>query len=286
MYAINQLSRFNSCPREGHLKDLIHVYGFLHKWPNRRIVSGGLDSPTFLNEINTIKVKPPGNMKDYYRDSEWYDLPNIPSPKGKPVEVNIFVDASHADDKKDRKSVTGYVIFIGDMPYKYQSKRQKHVATSTYSAEFVALKIAVEEAISLKYTLQSIGVPLKGPIKIHCDNEAVLTSASTPGTELKRKSVAVAYHAVREAYALGVVEFYKVDTVDNIADVFTKPLNRLKFFRHTNRFLYKYQPDTKDLKQHDEVGASQPASANQQRRIKNRIKRLVKNHRFRSILED
>ena len=160
------------------------------------------------------------------------------------------------------------------------------MATSTYSAEFVALKIAVEEAISLKYTLQSIGVPLKVPIKIHCDNEAILTSASTPGTELKRKSVAVAYHAVREAYALGVVEFYKVDTVDNIADVFTKPLNRLKFFRHKNWVLYNYQPDTTDLEQHDEVGVSQPASANQQRRIKNKIKRLVKNHRFRRISGD
>ena len=71
-------------------------------------------------------------MKDYYPDSTFEDLKDAPDPKSDPVEVNIFVDASHADDKIDRKSVTGMMVYIGDMLIKSVSRRQKSVATSTF----------------------------------------------------------------------------------------------------------------------------------------------------------
>ena len=125
LYPINQMSRYSSAPREGHLKLLKGVFQFINKWRNRGIVSRGADTIPFWNQIKTYKMVKPGNMKEYYRDSEFLDLPNALEPKGKPVEINIFVDANHGDDKKDRKSVTGYVIFVGDMPYKWGSKRQK-----------------------------------------------------------------------------------------------------------------------------------------------------------------
>ena len=111
-----------------------------------------------------------------------------------PVEVNIFVDASHADDKIDRKSVTGMMIYIGDMLIKSVSKRQKSVATSTFSSEFLALKSAVEEAQGIRLLLQSIGVPLQGPIQVQSDSESVLKSAANPGHESKRKHVTISFN--------------------------------------------------------------------------------------------
>lgn len=60
------------------------------------------------------------------------DLNDAPVPKGKPAEVSIFTDTSHADDIIDRKSVTGVLIYVGDMMVKSISKRQKSVATSTF----------------------------------------------------------------------------------------------------------------------------------------------------------
>ena len=51
------------------------------------------------------------------------------------MEINIFIDASHENDKPDQKSTTGFEIFVGDILYKFKSKRQKIVATSTFSAE-------------------------------------------------------------------------------------------------------------------------------------------------------
>ena len=69
----------------------------------------------------------------------------LPNHSGDKVELNIFVDASHADDKIDRKSLTGILIYVGDMLIKSVSKRQKSVATSTFSSWYLVLKTAVEE---------------------------------------------------------------------------------------------------------------------------------------------
>ena len=154
---------------------------------------------------------------------------------GDPVEVNIYVDASHADDKLDRKSVTGMMIYIGDMLIKSVSKRQKSVATSTFSSEFLALKSAVEEAQGIKLLLQSIGVPSKGPINIHSDSESVLKSAANPGHELKRKHVSISYNVVRENIATNVISLWKIDTKLNPSDPVTKSLPRIPLQGHLER---------------------------------------------------
>ena len=120
------------------------------------------------------------------------------------------------------------------MLYKIKSKRQKTVATITFSAEFMALRFAVEEAIAIKYLLQSLGVKIRGPIKIYSDSQSALDSSVILGTELKRKHVALAFHAVREAFAHNVVSLYKITTDDNPADMCTKALQRIKFHKHAN----------------------------------------------------
>ena len=133
--------------------------------------------------------------------------PSLTTPLlGPHVKINIFVDASHADELLDRKSVTGIMIYIGAMLIKSVSKNQKCVATSTFSSEFLALKSAVEEAHSLYLLLQSIGVTLKDSINIHSDSASVLQSAGNPGNELKRKHVSIAFHFVRESIATKIIK--------------------------------------------------------------------------------
>ena len=41
----------------------------------------------------------------------------------------------------------------------------------------------------------------------------------------------------REAYAIGLVKLYHIAGEDNPADHLTKGLERLKFFKHTERYL-------------------------------------------------
>ena len=132
-FPINQLSRFTQAPREGHVEDALRVFGFLQKWQNRGVATEGKPTVAFWDQLDSRKVMYPGRMKDYYPDSAFEDLKDPQEPMGDSVEVNIFVDASHADDKLDRKSVTGILVYVGDMLIKSISKRQKSVATSTFA---------------------------------------------------------------------------------------------------------------------------------------------------------
>ena len=109
------------------------------------------------------------------------------------------------------------------------SKRQACVQTSTFGAEFTALKKAVEEAVMLRYYLRSMGIKVEDPTPIYVDNMSVVMNSTNPGSTLNKKNVALAYHFVREHVANNVVQIRKIDSGDNFADPFTKALTSTEF---------------------------------------------------------
>ena len=141
------------------------------------------------------------------------------------MDMNIFVDADHGHDKITGRSVTGMIAFVGSTPIQWLSKRQASVQTSTFGAEFTALKIAVETAITIRYYLRSMGVKITKPTNIMVDNMSVVISASNPATTLNKKHIALAYHFVREHTSAQVVNIVKIDSEENFADPFTKGMS-------------------------------------------------------------
>ena len=98
------------------------------------------------------------------------------------------------------------------------------VESSTFGSEFVAMRIATEMIISLRYKLRMFGVPIDEEAQVFCDNEAVVLGSSVPESKLKKKHVSVCYHRVREAVASGTILIYKEASESNLSDLFTKPL--------------------------------------------------------------
>jgi Reverse transcriptase (RNA-dependent DNA polymerase) len=225
-FAVSSLSRFSAAPRQGHLDLVLHILGYLKRFPHRRI---RIDSrpiiwytprpdPTFHEDF----------LEDYPNAKEEID-PNLPTPYGTELETSIFFDADHAHDQKTRRSITGLIILVGRTPILWSSKRQGCIATSTYTAEFVAMRQAVEEAISLRYMLRCLGIPVTKPTDLYGDNRSVYQSAGIPDGELKKKHVAISYHYVREAIAAKVVNSFWVQSAANLADICTKALGRNAF---------------------------------------------------------
>ena len=52
---------------------------------------------------------------------------------------------------------------------------------------------AVEEAISLRYMLHCLGIPVTDPTNLYGDNFGLIQSASIPDSEMKKKHVAISY---------------------------------------------------------------------------------------------
>ena len=177
-------------------------------------------------------------MKEFYPDAVKALPTNCPEPRGKPVQINTFVDSDHAGNVVTRRSQTGILIYLNMAPIFWYSKRQNTVESSTYSSEFVALRIAAEKIISLRYKLRMFGIPIEGPANVFCDNEAVYKNSSIAASTLKKKHNSIAYHKVRECVACGVLIVYKEESGSNLADILTKCLAKAQRIYLRERIMY------------------------------------------------
>ena len=228
-FAVSSLSRFSAAPREHHLELAFHLFGYLKKNPNSRIV---LDSrPLLVDESLKTNSFHPDFLEDYPDAAEDIDE-NFPTPFGDELQTSVFFDADHAHDHETRRSISGIIVFVGSTPVIWQSKRQGCIATSTYCAEFIAMRSAVEEAISIRYMLRCLGVPVTRPTDLFGDNFGVIQSAEIPEGELKKKHIAISYHYVREAIAARIVNALHAHwcrSYENFADICTKALGATIF---------------------------------------------------------
>ena len=225
------LATYLASPRLGHLHQALHVFKYLKQHGRSKCVF----DPTYVNindhhlpfeEQSATRAK---FMKELYPDAVEYRPQNAPKPKGKKVQLTCFVDADHAGDQITRRSRTGILIYVNRAPIMWYSKRQNTVETSTYGSELVAMRLAVDMIKALKYKLWMFGVEIMmNETKIYGDNNAVILNASIPESTLKKKHHSVNYNYVREAVAAGITLIFKVDTGSNLADLFTKLLDRVK----------------------------------------------------------
>ena len=219
-YAISSLARFAAGPREGHLEMARFILEYLKKHPKKGIVMDPR-TPKIKEEL-TPQYEEFGHQYKYYKEEM---DPYCPPPKVRELEITIFCDSDHAHDLVTGRSITGLIAFVGSTPVYWKSKRQTSVHTSTFGAEFTALKAAVELAITLRYHLRSMGIKVTHPTSIYADNQSVCINATNPASSLNKKAVALAYHFVRQHQAGEVVTIYHIKSEDNYADLLTKPLN-------------------------------------------------------------
>jgi len=189
----------------------------------------------------------PKVKENWFQDYDWFDFykgtkealpPNMPEARGKGVILTCFVDAGHTNNRKDRRSQTGILIFVNKAPIHWYSKRQNTVETSTFGAEFCALTIAVEMIEALRYKLRMFGVTIDGAANVYCDNEVVYINTSIPESVLKKKYHSIAYHRCREAVAAKIIRVAKQGTEKNLADLFTKVLTSTRRSFLLERFIY------------------------------------------------
>jgi len=233
-YAVSSLSRFCAAPREGHYKRLLRLWGYLKKYPDKAVAIDARD-PIF-DPKEPVEFEP--DFGDQYGYASEDMDPMFPEPIYDELTVSIFFDSDHAHDKKTGRSISGIIVLVGRTPIIWKSKRQGAIQTSTYGAEFCAMRLATEEAHTIRYMLRSLGLKVEKPCYVYGDNLGVIQNATTPEGTLKKKHVALSYHFVREAVAIRIIAPRKVKSPDNFADVMTKPLDKDSFMGHIGGILW------------------------------------------------
>ena len=225
-YATNTLARFGSAPREGHIRRAIRIFGYLKHNNKGRILFD-------IAEPDTSRVE--------FKDNDWIDLypdaeeaipANAPLPMNdRKVRILVIMDASHAADLATRRSVTGFFILVGKTIIKWYSKRQNTVETSMYGSELVALRLAIETLIEVRYKLRMMGIAFYRQSYVLCDNKSVVLNMQLPSSSLKKKHNSVAYHKCREAVAAGIAVIGHIEGKQNISDILTKPLGPADYYK-------------------------------------------------------
>ena len=229
---VSVLSTHLALPREGHLQQVYHMFGYLKARPKRTIAFDPAHPD--IDESRFVKC----DWHDFYRGAKESIPGDMPEPRGNVVSTHCFVDADHAGNKVTRRSQSGILLFVNRAVIQWYSKRQNTVETSTFGSEFVAMRIAVELIEGLRYKLRMFGVPIDGPTNVFCDNEAVTKNAINPESTLKKKHNAIAYHRTREAVAAGTIRVTKEDGKTNLADILTKPLPQVTRELLCDKFMY------------------------------------------------
>ena len=138
--------------------------------------------------------------------------------------MRALVDSDFAGDLVIRRSRTGFIIFLNGAPIYWFSKRQTCIETSSFGAEFVAMKQSCEYVRGLRYTLRMMGISVEEPTFIFGDNQSVLSNTTLPRSTLKKKSSSIAFHFVREGVAMSEWRTTYLNTHYNPSDIITKSL--------------------------------------------------------------
>ena len=80
-----------------------------------------------------------------------------------------------------------------------------------------------------------MGIPVEEATFIFGDNRSVLANTMNPGSTLKKKCAAIAYHLIREGVARGEWITAWISTHENIADLLTSYTSTKKKYVHEVR---------------------------------------------------
>jgi len=153
------------------------------------------------------------------------------------LQITGSSDANWGNDLKGRKSLHGHVISLHGCPISWTSKKQTFVALSSTESEYVGLSEAVREIKWLQSFIGEFGIPLLKPI-LYGDNSASIFIASSTSMDNRAKGIDIKYHYIKDEVATKKnIILQRVPTLENVADIFTKPLDVKRFQILTQRLL-------------------------------------------------
>ncbi|KAM6578484.1 hypothetical protein CsatB_030321 [Cannabis sativa] len=188
-YAVNRVSQFMQAPLDSHWKTVKKILRYL---------SGTIDLGLHLKSASTLTV-------------------------------TGFCDADWASDPDDRRSTSGFCIYLGPNIVSWSSKKQKTVSRSSSEAEYRSLANATADLVWIQALLTEIGIHLQHVPVIWCDNQSAVLMAANPIMHSRTKHIELDLYFVRERVINKQLLVKHTPACDQIADILTKALANTRF---------------------------------------------------------
>ena len=203
--AVSMCARYLQEPREAHLHAAQRILRYLHHTR---------DMPLAYHKVNTFKNE------------------SI-------AKIVCHCDSSWANDIDTRRSRFGYGVYVAGALISWCSKLHASISLSTAEAEYTAATEAGKHVLWVQHLLAFMlpSVPSQPAIMFE-DNAACRIMASRKQVSGRNKHFELKQHYIRYLVRVNKIVMRAVDTKDQIADVFTKPLARPAFEVHRDALLH------------------------------------------------
>ncbi|WVZ83424.1 LOW QUALITY PROTEIN: hypothetical protein U9M48_030572, partial [Paspalum notatum var. saurae] len=138
---------------------------------------------------------------------------------GSSLFLRGFSDADHAGCRIDRKSTSGTCQLLGTSLVSWSSRKQASVSLST-----------TKRLLWMKATLSDFGLRF-GKIPLLVDSTSAISVAKNPVLHSRTKHIDVRFYFLRDHYEKGDIDLVHVASENQLADIFTKPLEFGAFVR-------------------------------------------------------
>ena len=148
--------------------------------------------------------------------------------EGNQWTLKAFSDSDWAGSKDDRRSITGYCIYLNGCLISWKSRGQKHVTLSSTEEEYVAVSEVCTDIMFIKMILEFLNLKIERPVRVHCDNVGAIFMGNNAKQSVRTKHIDVRYHFIREYVVDGMVEIVFVRSEDNDSDIFAPRMYQKK----------------------------------------------------------
>jgi len=149
---------------------------------------------------------------------------------GSSLSLRGFSDSDFAGCRVKHKSTSGTCQFFGTSLVSWSSRKQASVSLSTTEAEYIAAASCYSQLLWMKATLRDFGLQF-GRVPLLVDSTSAISVAKNPVLHSRTKHIDVRFHFLRDSYEKWEIDLVHVLTENQLADIFTKPLETSAFIR-------------------------------------------------------
>jgi hypothetical protein len=195
-----------------------------HTWPDLAFSIGYVSR--FVQRLTTEHHQAVKRIIRYVAGTLDHD-PYYPRCPGEAHLVG-YSNSDHTGDIDTSKSTSG-ILFFGKSLVSWQSVKQQVVALSSCEAEYIAASTASTQVLWLVRLLGDLLGRDIGAVELRVDSKSALALAMNPVFHERSKHIRVRYHFIRGCLEEGSFKACYINTKDQLADLLTKPLGRIKF---------------------------------------------------------
>eukprot|EP00253_Pinus_taeda_P035498 PITA_35498 len=144
-----------------------------------------------------------------------------------------FMQNPHESHWKEAKRilryVRGYVFTLGSGPITWACKKQSAISLSSTEAEYLGVVEASKEALWLHQILSEFGFQQQHPTTLWCDSQSAIQLCKDLVQHQHNKHIELHMHFIRKLIHDHVLEVKYFSTDDQVGDIFTKALTKVKF---------------------------------------------------------